>query len=126
LRRTACLDTVTRATTNERANDGKDVLGNRLAAEVAHAFFRESGAAVIIVDPSDLSLIDVNSVVLRFTELTRHRLLGSHLSELVETDMPDGDRFEAIRPTETFHSHDFQTAFLQRRSTGTRDVARNK
>ena len=98
-------------------DNGNDVLWNRPAAEVAHALFRESGDAVIIVDPSDLSIVDVNSVVLRFTELDRNSILGSHLSELVEADMPDDDAFEAIRQTETFHSRGGY-----RLQTSTRDV----
>ena len=88
------------------AGKGEDLLWNRPSVEVANALFRESGDAVVVVDPADLRIIDVNSVVTRFTDLARDTLLGSHLPELVQSENRDSDGFETIRQTQTFHSRD--------------------
>ncbi|MCP4785641.1 MAG: PAS domain-containing protein [Fuerstiella sp.] len=88
------------------AGDGDDVLWHRPAGEVAHALFRESGDAIVVVDPTDLSIIDVNSVIIKFTDLARDTLLGSHLSKLVQSENQDSDGFETLRQTQTFHSRD--------------------
>ncbi len=72
--------------------------------EVAQALFRESGDAIVVVDPANLSIVDINPVVVKLTGLAREVLVGSNVTELVQSEKQDADCFSTLQRTETFHS----------------------
>ncbi len=76
--------------------------------EIARCLFRESNDALLVFDPGDLRVVDLNPAALRLTGLDRREALALRLTDLIVADAPEAlDRLvEANRDTTFFHSQE--------------------
>ena len=87
------------------------------AAELSRCLFNEANDAFLIVDPTNLRLLDVNATVQRLTGWRKKMLLAMKLDELLEGVNPDSTRrlLRACHSTQFFHSEE---GYSLRRSDG--------
>ncbi len=76
--------------------------------EIARCLFRESNDALLVFDPGDLRVVDLNPAALRLTGLDRREALALRLTDLIVADTPGAiDRLIAAnRDTTFFHSQE--------------------
>jgi PAS domain S-box-containing protein len=76
--------------------------------EIAHSLFRESNDALILFDPKDHRVVDVNPAALRLTGFDRKAICALRVWDLFSSDDPrDLDRLiEAYQHTGFFHSRE--------------------
>ena len=83
--------------------------------EIALCVFRESNDAMIVFDPKDWSVVDLNPAALRLSKLDRKPALASKLQDLLSAPEPDDFRkfVDACHVTGYFHAK--EGYFLSRR-----------
>lgn len=81
---------------------------NIQADELSRCLFNESNDAYLVVDPTNLSVADVNPTARRITSYSRSDLIGRPIDGLVFGDSPGQveELVESCRNTTFFHAHD--------------------
>lgn len=77
-------------------------------AELARCLMEESNDGLVIFDPQELVLLDVNPATLRMTRKTRKTLLGQQLTDLLGSDSPEllRELVDSCQTTRIFHSRE--------------------
>jgi PAS domain S-box-containing protein len=85
----------------ERVADERDI-------EIALCVFREANDALIVFDPRDHRVVDVNPTTLRLTGFERKAALASRISDLLTSPDPNDFRrlFSACQTTGFFHARE--------------------
>jgi PAS domain S-box-containing protein len=76
--------------------------------EIARCLFREVNDALLLFDPRDHRVVDVNPTALRLTGFERRRITGLKIWDLFSSDEPDGVEAlsQAYLKTGMFHSRE--------------------
>jgi PAS domain S-box-containing protein len=76
--------------------------------EIALCVFREANDALIVFDPRDRRVVDVNPAALRLTGFDRKVVMASKVGDLLAADDPDDFRrlIEAFQRTSFFHARE--------------------